>query len=75
MLSTRIVNTSTAAPSRCEGLTSDNRRVYIRYRHGSLRIGIGQTQDEAVADDTTYTAHIGDGYSIDYAELRTVAPE
>jgi len=72
---TRIVNTCPAAPSQWEGVTSDNRRVYIRYRHGSLRIGIGRTQDAAVADTTTYTANLGDGYGMDYAELRTVAPE
>ncbi len=71
----RIVNISLAAPSQWEGVTSDNRRVYIRYRHGSLRIGIGQTQDEAVTDGTTYTAQLGDGYGMTYAELRSVAPE
>jgi len=70
----RIVNTCPAAPSQWEGVTSDNRRVYIRYRHGSLRIGIGQTQDDAVADNTAYTAHLGDEYGMTYAELRTVAP-
>jgi len=72
---TRLVNTCPAAPSQWEGVTSDNRCIYIRYRHGSLRIGIGHTQDEAVADDTTYTANLGHGYGMDYAELCSVAPE
>ncbi len=72
---TRIVNTCLAAPSQWEGVTSDNRRIYVHYRHGSLRIGIGHTQDEAVADATTYTAHLGEGYGMTYNELRTVAPE
>ncbi len=72
---TRIVNTCTACPSQWEGVTSDNRRVYIRYRHGGLRIGIGHTQNEAVADDTTYTAHLGDEYGMDYDELRQLAPD
>lgn len=72
---TRIVNTCPACPSQWEGITDDGRCIYIRYRHDSLRIGIGRTQDEAVADDTTYTAHIGDGYGMDYDELRSVAPE
>jgi len=72
---TRIVNTCPAAPSQWEGVTSDNRRVYIRYRHGGLRIGIGRTQDEAVADTTTYTANLGDGYGMDYDELCQLAPD
>ncbi len=71
---TRIVNTCPSCPSQWKGVTSDGHHVYIRYRHGSLRIGIGQTQDEAVGDTTTYTANLGDGYGMTYAELRTVAP-
>ncbi len=72
---TRIVNTCPAAPSQWEGVTSDDRRVYIRYRHRGLRIGIGHTHDEAVADGTTYTDHLGDAYGMTYDELRIVAPE
>ena len=72
---TRIVNINLAAPSQWEGVTSDDRYVYIRYRQGVLRIGIGNTQDEAATDDTTYTAHLGDEYGMTYNELRTLAPE
>jgi len=72
---TRIVNINLAVPSQWEGVTSDDRYVYIRYRQGALRIGIGNTQDEAATDSTTYTAHLGDEYGMTYAELRNVAPE
>ena len=27
-----------------------------------------------MADNTTYTAHLGDEYGMDYGELRSVAP-
>lgn len=71
---TRIVVTGLSEPSHWEGLTSDDRHIDICYEHGSLRIGIGKTLAEAVADRTTYTAHLGDGYGMTYDELCNVAP-
>lgn len=45
--------TCEAYPSQWEGQLQDGRFVYIRYRYGVLRMGIGVTEDEA-ADNTTF---------------------
>jgi hypothetical protein len=43
-----LSRTCCACPSQWEGETDDGREIYIRYRHGSLSWGIGDTLDAAV---------------------------
>ena len=38
-----------ACPSQWEADTEDGRKVYVRYRWGKLRVGVGDDIDEAVA--------------------------
>lgn len=45
-----IIRTCYACPSQWEGETEDGRKVYVRYRHGLLSVGLGATMDEAVDD-------------------------
>jgi len=40
---TRVVMTCFAAPFQLEGITDDGRPVYVRARHGELRVSIGPT--------------------------------
>jgi hypothetical protein len=42
--------TCIACPSQWEGVCSDGRRIYIRYRWGSLTYGFGDTIEAAVDD-------------------------
>ena len=39
---TEIIQTCSACPTQFEGRTSDNRRVYVRYRWGYLSVRIGE---------------------------------
>jgi hypothetical protein len=44
----RITKTCQAAPTQWEGILSDGRVFYVRYRHGRLSLGIGIDLDDAV---------------------------
>lgn len=49
---TELVQTCTACPAQWEGKTDDGQYVYIRYRWGILRAGVGPTIHEAVMADS-----------------------
>jgi hypothetical protein len=66
LIVTEIIQTSPESPSQWEGKTDDGRAIHIRYRHGCLDVGVGDTLDEAVdnsggwPDDVPlYRARIG----------------
>lgn len=63
--------TCPASPSQWEGATADGRKVYVRYRWGMLRIGLGATFQEAVADHQTFHVVLGDSLHghLTYAQL------
>jgi hypothetical protein len=42
--------TCTACPSQWEGVCSDGRHIYIRFRWGCLTYGLGDTIDDAVTN-------------------------
>lgn len=50
-----------ACPTQWEGRTDDGRHVYVRYRWGTLRVGVGASIEEAVADHATFSRTLGDG--------------
>jgi hypothetical protein len=54
-----IEQTCSACPTQWEGLTSDGRVVYVRYRWGWLSIGVGGTLEEAVGERRYYGARLG----------------
>lgn len=41
----KIVKTCYACPSQWEGITDDNRQIYVRYRSGCLSIRVGAAGD------------------------------
>lgn len=43
-----LIQTCYAYPSQWEAETEDNRIIYIHYRHGVLRVGIGDTLSNAI---------------------------
>jgi hypothetical protein len=45
---TQLRMTCGGCPSQWEGVTDDGQSVYIRYRHGVLSCGAGETMDAAV---------------------------
>jgi hypothetical protein len=72
---TTITQTCLACPSQWEGTADDGRVVYIRYRWGSLSIGVGRTLQEAVNADR-WTLDYGDPIDgfLAYDELKTLIP-
>ena len=48
--------TCLAVPSQWEGELNDGRSLYARYRHGLLRVGVGQGISEAVKNSAPETA-------------------
>lgn len=40
-----LTQTCEACPSQWDGLTDDNRQVYVRYRFGSLTVQVGEPDD------------------------------
>lgn len=76
----KIVNTCTACPSQWDGLTDDNRQIYVRYRWGSLDIRIGDMGDMsefgAVRGESIFDWDSdGDGWGgfMSYCELKSIA--
>lgn len=47
---TSRVRTTPACPTQYEGKMPDGRVYYFRYRSGVARLGLGRTNEEAVAD-------------------------
>lgn len=62
---TKLVQTCEACPSQWDGLTDDNRAVYIRFRWGQLSICLGKQNDTsefaALEGETIYCEQISDG--------------
>lgn len=62
---TSLKMTCLAVPSQWEGELNDGRSLYGRYRHGLLRVGIGEDAKAAHTNSFPETAfyceHIGDG--------------
>lgn len=69
---TELTRTCEACPSQWEGRTADGDYVYIRYRWGTLSVGIGNSIDSAI-DDRDTIKKFGDGLdgSMSYSDLRT----
>ena len=53
-----LVQTSPRAPSQWEGVLSDGRWLYVRYRQGELSMGLGATLDEAVASSASLDVEV-----------------
>jgi hypothetical protein len=67
---TELTRTCTACPAQWEGRTADGKHVYVRYRWGWLKVGLGATLDDAV-DDDGISLQLGDEYHgfLEYADL------
>ena len=67
-----IEQTCGACPSQWEGITDDNRRVYVRYRWGNLSVRVGEIDDmqefAAVRGNEVFALAHGDGF-LEYSEL------
>lgn len=54
-----------ACPSQWEGDLDDGRVVYVRYRHGELSVGVGETINAAVqnagSEEALYAEELSDG--------------
>lgn len=48
MKAVEFSRTCFACPSQWEGELDDGRRLYVRYRHSWLNVGVGETADDAV---------------------------
>lgn len=77
-----ITRTCIACPSQWEGVTEDNRWVYIRYRWGKLRANIGKIDSAGsdwTFDDTkhVFTLELGDSFDglLEYSELKKILEE
>ena len=44
----RLTQTCLAVPSQWEGELDDGHSLYVRYRHGLLRVGVGEGLSEAI---------------------------
>jgi hypothetical protein len=55
-----IRRTCDACPAQWEGKLSTGECIYVRYRWGVLRVGIGDDPGEAIAN-TWFRAELGDG--------------
>lgn len=47
---TELEKTCQACPSQWEGRLDDGRHVYVRYRWGTLQVGVGDTPDAAIGN-------------------------
>jgi hypothetical protein len=66
-----LTQTCPVCPSQWEGRTTDGRWVYVRYRWGRLRIGVGETLDAAI-DNEIFVRKLGDDLDgrLSYGELK-----
>lgn len=71
-----LEQTCLAVPSQWEGELDDGRSLYVRYRHGLLRVGVGEGLSEAIKNTVPETAlhceRLGDDLDgvMTYKELR-----
>ncbi len=52
----RLTQTCLAVPSQWEGELDDGRSLYVRYRHGLLRVGVGEAAKDASRNSATESA-------------------
>jgi len=66
-----LAHTGHASPSQWHGRTEDNRKVYIRYRHGRLSVRIGKpgSHDHPIEIYHEYIEKENDGY-IEWKEIK-----
>ena len=66
-----VRKTSQHHPAQWHGMTADDRHVYVRYRWGHLQVGIGDTFDDAVSDESILSVQRGGPYDgeLPYADL------
>lgn len=71
-LVTRLIQTCEACPSQWEGRTATGDHVYIRYRWGTLQVGLADDREAAVREriDVGFFGDALDGY-LDEDEMRT----
>jgi hypothetical protein len=70
-------HTCEACPAQWEGRLEDGRYLYVRYRWGTLQVGLGPTFGDAVGNSHHDEVEIGgafDGY-LSYDELRERLPD
>ena len=71
-----LTQTCLAVPSQWEGELDDGHSLYVRYRHGLLRVGVGEGLSEAIENSVPETAlhceRLGDDLDgvMTYKELR-----
>lgn len=71
----KVKNTGGACPSQWEGITDDDRAVYVRYRWGYLSVCVGKAGDHTefagVEGEEVYGEQVGGGFDgvMDYTEL------
>jgi hypothetical protein len=72
---TELTQTCGACPTQWEGRTADDHYIYVRFRWGALRIGIGATDaaavDNAMGNQPAFFRQLGgslDGF-LDYDTL------
>ena len=71
-----LVRTCESCPSQWEGMTVNNRPIYIRYRWGYLSVRIGKeggSVDDAVGADEVFGKQIGSEYSGCLSEAELLA--
>jgi hypothetical protein len=51
-----LTQTCLAVPSQWEGELDNGRSLYVRYRHGLLRVGVGEGLSEAIKNSAPETA-------------------
>ena len=65
-----LARTCGACPAQWEGVATDGRIVYVRFRYGSLQVGIGDSLDEAVYNrDQVWTSSDELDGSMDTSEM------
>ena len=72
---------SGACPTQAEGVTDDDRAVYVRYRWGGLSVRVSEPGDHsefsAVRGEEIFQADIGDGFDgfLSEGQLRAATAE
>ena len=75
----KIVKTCDSYPSQWEGITDDNRQVYVRYRWGCLYILVGKVGDMSkfggVCGEEVMFIDLNEEYHgvMDYAQLKKLS--
>lgn len=76
-----IIKTCSACPSQWEGITDDNRMIYIRYRWGGLSVRLGEKDNmdisSAVRGKEIFCGTFGDGFDgvMEYSVLKEICKD